>query len=290
MIKKLLFILTISISIYSNAQNIKLKAHEDTLIKLLEEVHFEADFNKAFSNSQIFKQQLKKVLKHDESFNFPFDSLSTLMSTKTSPDKSFRIFNWNIEKENEEQFYQCLIMKYNVKTKEYIIIELFDKSNSAIDPEYMTHSSKNWYGALYYDIIPVKKGNNTIYTLLAWDGNNMYSNKKIIETMIFKKDDDVKFGLPIFNYNKLKIKRRIIFQYNKRSYMSLKHKRIKKIDYLIFDHLAPPSSQLEGMHEWYVTDLSFDAFKFENNKWVFIENFYVKSDKPSKNKTYNTPR
>jgi len=290
MIKNILFILSISISIFANAQNIKLKAQEDTLIKLLENVHFEEDFNIAFSNSKIFKQHLREVLRHDEAFNFPFDSLSTLMSTKTSPDNSFRLFNWNIEKENEEQFYQCLVMKYNKKTEEYIIIELFDKSASAIDPEYMTFSSKNWYGALYYDIIPIKKGNNIIYTLLGWDGNNMYSNKKIIETMIFKKDNEVKFGIPIFNYNKLKIKRRVIFQYNKRSYMSLKYKNIKKTDYLIFDHLAPPSSQLEGMQEWYVTDLSFDAFKFENNKWIFVQDFDIKADKSSKKRTYNTPR
>ena len=38
-------------------------------------------------------------------------------------------------------------------------------------------SENSWFGALYYKIIPVVK-NKTYYTLLGWDGNDMFSNKK----------------------------------------------------------------------------------------------------------------
>ncbi len=278
-----------SISIVGQ-KNSTLEAHEDTLIQILHQVRLESDFKKAFIINNDFELHLRKVLRIDEAFNFPFDSLSKLMSTIKSPDNSFRIFNWNIELEHEEQFYCCLILKYDPKKEEYITIELFDKSASASDPEYMQYNSRTWFGALYYSIIPIQKNNNVIYTLLGWDGNNKFSNKKIIESMSFQNRDIIKFGLPIFEYSSNKTKRRVIFQYNKRSMMSLKYNKNKKEELIIFDHLMPRSPQLEGMHDWYVTDLSFDAFKLENGKWSFINNIKPRSTNNFKDRPYNDPQ
>ena len=74
---------------------------------------------------------------------------------------------------------------------------------------------------------------------------------------------------PIFNYPDGKTKNRVIFQYNKQSYMSLKHNHIRKDDYIVFDHLIPSSPHLKDFPDWYVTDLSFDAFKWEENQWNY---------------------
>ncbi len=271
-------------------QNIKsLKAHEDTLINLINKTRSETDFKKAFILNNDFEAHLRKVLRYDEAFNFPFDSLSKLISTVKSPDNAFRIFNWNIEKPKQEQFYCCFIMKYDNKKEEFITLKLIDKSASAFDPEYLSYSINNWYGALYYSIIPTKKASGTIYTLLGWDGNNQFSNKKIIESMEFQKKDNVKFGLPIFKSEESKTKRRVIFQYNKNSYMSLKYAKDKKKELIIFDHLSPKSPQLEGMKDWYVTDLSFDAFKLENGKWNYLKDIDANTLKPYKDRPYNSP-
>ena len=272
------------------SQNIKsLKAHEDTLINLINKTRSETDFNKAFILNNDFEAHLRKVLRYDEAFNFPFDSLSKLISTVKSPDNLFRIFNWNIEKPKQEQFYCCFIMKYDTKKEEFITLKLIDKSASAFDPEYLSYSINNWYGALYYSIIPIKKTGSTVYTLLGWDGNNQFSNKKIIESMEFQKKDDIKFGLPIFKYDETKTKRRVIFQYNKNSYMSLKYAKDKKKELIIFDHLSPKAPQLEGMKDWYVTDLSFDAFKLENGKWNYIKNVTPQALNSYKDRPYNNP-
>jgi hypothetical protein len=284
----LTLIIFLSTSLFS--QNIKsLKAHEDTLINLINKTRSETDFNKAFILNNDFEAHLRKVLRYDEAFSFPFDSLSKLISTVKSPDNMFRIFNWNIEKPKQEQFYCCLIMKYDTKNEEFITLKLIDKSASAFDPEYLSYSINNWYGALYYSIIPIKKAGGTIYTLLGWDGNNQFSNKKIIESMEFQKKVDIKFGLPIFKYDETKTKRRVIFQYNKNSYMSLKYAKDKKKELIIFDHLSPKSPQLEGMKDWYVTDLSFDAFKLENGKWNYIKNIAPQSLNSYKDRPYNNP-
>ena len=50
------------------------------------------------------------------------------MCTLKSPDGKFRLFNWNLEvPRTEEQYYFCLIMKYDERSDDYVIIELFDK-------------------------------------------------------------------------------------------------------------------------------------------------------------------
>lgn len=260
---------------------------EDSLITLLEKVHFSKNFDSAMKFNAFFKQTLKKCLSRPESFNYPFDSISNFMTTKKSSDGIFRIFNWNIELKNQKQHYECLILKKDQKER-LKIIELHSKRINNQDIEYQVMNDKSWKGALYFDIIPVKKNNKTIYTLLGWDGNNMYSNIKIIETLSFEKKNKIQFGVPIFEYPDGKVKRRVIFQYNKKSYMSLKHLTIKKDNYLVFDHLSPSSPHLKDFPDWYVTDLSFDAFKWENNKWKYIKDFDAKSNKSSR-KPFNNP-
>lgn len=267
-----------------------LKAHEDTLVELINNMRTEENYQEKLKKNVLIEEQLRKMLRIDEAFNYKFDTLNKVMGTIKSPDNAFRLFNWNMEIEHEEQNYFCLIMKYDKRKNDYEIIELFDKSKFAYDPEFTVFNDRKWYGALYYDIIPVKKGTKTIYTLLGWDGNNMLSNKKIIETMAFQGTDHVKFGFPMFKYEDQKVKRRVIFQYNKKSYMSVKHKTMKKDEYIIFDHLSPSNPQMEGMYDWYVTDLSFDAFVLTNGKWVYVKDFDARTGKSRNDKLYNDPK
>lgn len=274
----------------TNNVNQDIKAHEDTLVSLINSMRIETIYQEKLRKNALIEKQLRKMLRIDESFNYKFDTLAKVMGTIKSPDNAFRLFNWNMELENEEQNYFCLVMKYDKRRDDYIIIELFDKSKFAIEPEFNVYNDKKWYGALYYDIIPVKKGAKTIYTLLGWDGNNMLSNKKIIETMAFQGKDHVKFGFPMFRFEDEKSQRRMIFQYNKKSYMSVKKQIIKKETYIIYDHLSPSTPQMEGMYDWYVTDLSFDAFIFRNGKWEHLKDFDARTGKSKKDKFYNDPR
>ena len=266
------WILTISIVVFFHgifAQDIEV--FEDSLISLLKNVQTEKNTQQAKHHNIEFKAYLEKTIKHPLAFSYPFDSLSKYMSTIKSPDESFRLFNWNIEQKNQTQFYECWILK-NDKS----VIKLRDYQKLVPEIEFATLNQNSWFGALYYKIIPVKKKNKTYYTLLGWDGNDMFSNKKIIEVVQFKKDK-IQFGNSLFKYPNGKVKKRIVLQYNKQSYMSLKHNKIRKEDYIIFDHLVPTSPHLKEFPDWYVTDLSFDAFKWDGTQWTYIKDFDAKS-------------
>ena len=285
----LLYIILFFPLFHIGQNNASLQLEEDSLISLLDQERIKSIYKETVDQNNSFENYLNKVLENDLAFEYPFDSLSKYMSIIKSPDNQFKLFNWNYELVNEQQSYGCFIMKYNKEEESYSTIKLFDASMYAKDPEFNQYNNKNWYGVLYYAIIPVKKDKLIYYTLLGWDGNNKFSNKKIIETMSFQNNGNVKFGLPYFTYPNGKTKRRVIFQYNKQSYMSLKYFKERKEELIIFDHLIPKSPQLKGMYDWYVTDLSFDAFKLENNKWVFVGQVNKNSKKEVKNRPYNNP-
>jgi len=260
-----------------------LQDYELKLINKLEDVHFEKNHDKALQLNKEFKNVLEEAISNNEILNYPFDSLSKFMSTKISPDGNFRIFNWNIELSNQRQHYECWILMKNLT-----LIKLTDFKNEIPEIEYASLDANSWYGALYYSIIPKERKNKTVYTLLGWDGNNMFSNKKIIESMTISKKNKIQFGVPIFKYPSGKTKKRVIFQYSKQSYMSLKHRQARKQDYLVFDHLMPPSPHLKEFADWYVTDLSFDAFQWNENQWDFKRDFDAKSLKVFK-RPFNDP-
>lgn len=262
-------------------QELAAKLNEARQFKTLKDQH---------GPNQEFEELLRQMLSYDEAFTYEFETLGKLISTIKSPDGAFRIFNWNMEYGDFKRHkYYCLMMKKDPKSDGYYIIELFDHSDDyEYDAEFKALTEKKWYGCLYYEIIPIQKGVKTQYTLLGWDGNDMLSNQKIIETMKFHKKDKLKFGEAMFKSDEEKTKRRVIFEYNEQSVMSLRYQQIKKEEMLIFDHLSPTAPNLEGMHEWYVTDLSFDAYSLKNGKWVYIKDVDARTGKKFKSK-YNAP-
>lgn len=284
----ILISLTSSVLAQSAIENVKY--FEDSLVASLEKIRIAETLREKLSLNAKFENTLRKTLRYDEAFTYKFNALSKVMSTKTSPDNAFRIFNWNVEVPDiQEHYFFCLVMKYDSRKNEYFIIELFDKSKYASQVEHTVYSDKKWFGALYYEIIPVKKGLNKTYTLLGWDGNNRLSNKKIIETMSFQGKDKIKFGLPIFKQGE-DTKRRVVFQYSKKASVSVKYKLIKRKEYIIFDHLSPMSGQLAGIPDYLVPDLSFDAFVLENGKWKYLKDFDARTGKFRNEKEFIQPK
>ena len=107
--KKILFIFLSPFVSFHIHKNNFLTAHEDTLVFLLNSTRNEKDISKAFEKNVKFEKHLLKLLRDNDVFSYEFDSLSTMMSTITSPDNSFRIFNWNIELPKQEHIYHCII-------------------------------------------------------------------------------------------------------------------------------------------------------------------------------------
>lgn len=277
-------------SIFSQGGNLdKIKELELEAVTKLNEGRQLKTLQEQYEYNQEFEEILRQMMEYDETFTHNFDTLAKLISTIKSPDGAFRIFNWNMQYgDYKEHKYYCLMMKKDPKSGEFIIIELIDHSEDFMyDAEFKALSDDKWFGCLYYEIIPIQKGLKTQYTLLGWDGADMVSNKKIIETMKFYKKDQLKFGEAMFKEDGEKTRRRVIFTYTEDAVMSVKYQKTKKEEMIIFDHLSSivPGGDIDI---WQGPDGSYDGFLLENGKWVNLKDVDARTQKKFKSK-YNNP-
>ena len=207
-----------------------------------------------------------EILSIKESFDYPFDKLNRV-GKLTSPDLQFRIYNWNCVLSDNTYKYYCVIQ--SKKKSEIKVQTLTDNADANM---FSTYRAKNWPGALYYKIIPFKSKTTTSYILLGWDGNNIYSNKKLIETISFEKSGIV-FGKPIISWRG-EILNRVIFEYAKQARMSIDYQ--EKKNRLVFDHLAPSSPNYQNQFEYYGPDFTYDALVYRKGIWVLEEDIDVR--------------
>ncbi len=258
---------SITTSIYFNLKSTvslddKVNILKDSLKNKLNIIQNGIDDNEKLKANQEFIEIMSRTLRLKNSFDFTFDSLNTI-SILRSPDNYFKIFNWFIENDDNTYRFYAIIQFRNSK---YDHIFLNDNSDDILNVEQAELSSDNWFGCLYYNIIRNKEKRS--YTLLGWDGNNEYSTKKIIDVIKFSRNNNIKFGIPIFKDDNQKSKKRVIIEYNKKSPVSVQFN--KKSKRIIFNQLIPQKKELEGVKAYYVPDGSFNAYEYKKRKWWLI--------------------
>jgi hypothetical protein len=230
---------------------------------------------------------LVTALKTPYSFNFEFDSLKTI-SVQNSPDQKFRVFTWHVmNNDGSYRYYGTIQM--NTSQGELEMFPLVDYSPTLKNPSDSTYTNTRWYGAQYYNIIPVLKDvESPYYMLLGWKGNTVKSTKKVIEVLHFK-DGKAYFGKPVFDGDPDNLnKKRIIFEYDRRATMLLNFESAE--NRIVFDHLAPPDPNLKGKFELYGPDFSYDGFKLLNGRWKFISDLELKNDSTDQDENFNDPK
>ncbi|MNK33165.1 hypothetical protein D3C87_516430 [compost metagenome] len=235
----------------------------------------------------MFVKKLISALKTPHSFQFDFDSLANNISFLKSPNQSFRIISWYTPfTDGSYKFYGTI--QIATKDGSLKLIPLNDDTQNIVDDNSITNQKK-WYGARYYEMIPVTyPGKNPYYILLGWKGNNEKTTKKVIEVLFFEKDQAI-FGKSIFEIKKKATnKNRIVFEYNKKNSMTLTFD--KQANMIVFDHLAPYESNMEGNLEYYVSDSSFDGYSISYPRLYFKENVELRNDASSLDELYSTPR
>jgi hypothetical protein len=259
------FLFILSISLQSLGQ-FDVSAREQELSILLDSLRSSrTNDRKEFWNTQ-FKTLIDNTLQEPTVFDLSFPNLRTL-GVIDSPDRMVRIVNWNVEQEDGSQKYYAYVIHRESKTGKTKIFELIDNSMMLPGKPEETLASNMWYGALYYQIIPVEKGNKIYYTVLGWDGGTRMSNTKLIDVLYFT-GSTLKLGYPLFKIGQNTAKR-VFFEHSERTVMSLRYEpEYKRI---IFDHLSPETPTMEGFYEFYVPDMSYDALVLENNRWVMVE-------------------
>ena len=284
-IKFLLIILGfLATKLHAQQNATKLDVFQDSLKNITLRVYNEQQSDAIkFAENGRFVKMLVEALKEPNSFNYGFDSLKTVSVVK-SPDQVFRILSWYVQLENGTyRYYGAIQMNSKSGLK---LFPLIDQTENLTDANAITTNQK-WFGARYYEIIPVTtSGRLPYYVLLGWKGNTTETTKKIIEILSFDKENAT-FGMPVFDGKDLKGKNRVIFEYQKQNAMMMKTD--KKAGLIVFDHLAPFDAEMVGKFQFYGSDGNTDAFKIVGGRLRLQENVVLKNEASPSDALYADP-
>lgn len=290
----------------------QMQGMEMILDTLMQEMYSSNASNERFLANEKFISELEDALSMEKSFFYAFDKLDKI-SILTSKDKQFRIITWSLQDDNGSFENYGFVQAKNNQTSEYETYRLFDKSEDLPEVEKEKLSDSTWLGAVYYELIENKYDNKTYYILLGWDGNDIYSRKRVIEPISFKQNS----GKPIFGqsvFYKQKERMRYVFEYsteaaftlsydvqyydittNKKAKNTLFHKaqpfekepnQTLKEKMIFFDSLEPTISGMDGFYQYYVPSGEVIGLYFENGKWKQIKYNILPRNKADKKDSY----
>ncbi|UKJ06335.1 hypothetical protein [Solitalea lacus] len=278
------FCLGISALFAQSKTDEQFKKFEKTLKKIdAESINGENELERR-NATYMFIKTLVQALKLPGSFNYPFDSLKTTISIVKDPANKFRIFSWPFAQENGTYRYYGAVQINNPKGLE--LYPLKDYTDLIKNINDTVTSNEYWVGAQYYDIIPPNSSNEP-YLLLGWKGNDNQTSMRVIEPMSIA-DGKITMGAPVLQDSTGKLHNRFVFEYSKAASMMVKYSASKK--WIVFDHLVPTDPSKKGNYEFYAPDLSYDGFKYDKGKWVFISDLNLSNDPSITDELFNDPK
>ena len=265
-----LFLISIKAS-YCFAQS-KMMLFEDTLAiygNILNNDTIQENRTKA---NYTFIKTLVSSLKEKNSFQYTYDSLQNIISIKKSDDNKFRIFSWFTQNDDGSyRFFGAIQMNNPNKLELYPLIDQTQQIQISVSLPDSTLTPEKWFGAVYYQILPVLGIKEPYYILLGWKGKNLSTNHKVVETLYFK-DGKPQFGTAVLEKSAKSndFAKRIVYTYTKEANMLLRYIKDEKM--IVFDHLVASSEETAGIFDLYAPDLSYDGYKFKSGKWLIQEN------------------
>lgn len=251
------------------AQSDALLQYEADINRYLTAIQEATSDDDRFAIGDSLRETIIDAVNQEGSFDHPFASVKG-MGILTSPDKAFRLFNWNIPRNDETHRYFAIVLFGEDEGYRWIELQDQEKEASGVDKKYLT--PEKWMGCLYYEIIPMKDKKTKRYTLIGWDGYRKQSTRKIIDVVSFT-GGKVRFGANVFKGGKGS-KKRVILEYSSEVMVSCKYN--KKEKRIVMDHLAPRDPSLTGVYTYYGPDMTFDAYNLEKGKWVLERNVDVR--------------
>jgi hypothetical protein len=227
-----------------------------------------------FRSDSNFTKILVRSLLLKNSFSFPFDSLKTI-SRLYSPDSLFRIFTWQVVKDDnycrQRGFIQMKTADGSLK-----LFPLRDVSEFTERDTDTIANSAGWIGAIYYRIIAKEHRGEKFYTLLGYDENNVRSTKKWIDVMWFDDKGMPTFGMNnAFSFAKDSVPKpsvnRFLLEYKKDARARVQYD--EEMDMILYDHLISETNEPNKKYT-FIPDGDYEGFQWTNGQWLHIDKVF----------------
>ncbi|MFZ1516650.1 MAG: hypothetical protein WAT21_14670 [Saprospiraceae bacterium] len=183
----------------------------------------------------------------------------------TPDDKSFELFTWQYEGENNVWHYDGL-----VKLRSGKILPFSREQRDYDRIRFEEFTPENWYGAVYFYLIPESFGKENYYVMFGFAQNSRQEKFKIIEALRIK-DDQITFGSKEFEIeeesgDKIFTNRHVV-RYSQQSNCTLTYEAPNKM--IVFDHIAKYETPNQKNVFMLVPDGTYEAFNYKSGKWKF---------------------
>ena len=215
----------------------------------------------------MFESLIREVMKEDNSFSYPFDSLKWV-SKIMAPDFSFRILTWQLNITDTDVRYSGIFQT------DKGIFYLEDNGWQDHDIDYDEFSENNWYGQVYYNLHHYREGDNVNYLLFGHRQLKSGDRIKVAEIVTIG-DDGIKFGKAVFEDPKNigLFKNRIVHRTSFESSSRLNY--MPDFSIIIYDHtMSVPASREPGAKMITVADGTYHGYERAGEKWKFIDNAF----------------
>lgn len=238
------------------------RVYEDTLEVLADGIVSE-NKEERLAYCELFIKHLVKTLKLSDSYSYDFKYFENI-SILPSGDEQFKIFTWQLEVEEGDYRYYGAIQMNDTTLK---LFPLIDRSFKMKNPEQVRVSNDNWYGTVYYNILPFFYNNKPHYLLFGYDMHDYYNRRKVLDILYFDDQGNPLFGAPVFKYADV-LKHRFLLEFTGDANVRLNFD--DKLGMVVFDHLI----LREGSQSVYVPDGSYSGFKYIDDLWIFQEKIF----------------
>ena len=260
-------------------------SYNDVMIKsyFTELATLKTDEEKLALNIQI-DSLLNPLLKSPLSFNDTFSGFDK-MGTIHSADNKIKVVSWNLNLDDGQYRYFGYVIQ-NMDANAVKVNKLTEAFVGKDKIENQTLNADHWFGNEYYNIIDGKDDKNKkFYTIIGGRTNSEFSKSKVVDILWFTPKNELRFGSPLFSVGKGN-PRRLIYEYSSYSSMMLRYDVNSKM--IVMDHLSPKDPEFQGNAQFYVPDFSYDALKFDNEKWTLISDIDLRN--PGKGATGRKPK
>ncbi|MCS7036102.1 MAG: hypothetical protein RMJ33_01395 [Saprospiraceae bacterium] len=247
----------------------QLRLAEDTLAILAFAITNDTSSEMRFLACKSLITGLVRALKTENSFRYPFERLKSV-SILTPPDSSFRIFTWQLfVNDSTYRHYGAIQMNQ----RELKLFPLIDRRFELSDmPTREALPPNRWYGAVYYNLRPFETRRGRMYLLFGLDGHTFFEKRKVMDVLSFDAKGEPVLGAPVFERNGQLGEHRLILEYSAEAKVRLNWDDYYKM--VLFDHLIPWPSPHTAEGITHVPDGSYDGFKLEKGRWVFVEKVF----------------
>ncbi len=263
----------------SNSEDLKFKLnfYGDAMINTLD------DENKAYASKQ-FYGLFKEYCEEQPRGLIDFSFLKFLL-VLNSPDSTVALVSWQVKYDEAPSDYYGFVFQDQKSMIELNRATGFDRSF-----QYEEQSADDWYGALYYNMLPYKDNKFLVFGFKTVD---RFTNAKLVDVMDLA-SGSAKFGEEIFQdkEDSLVFNSKLLIEYSADAKVNLNYN--PGLGMIVHDHLMKRMGQLPNQGPTNMPDGTYEGYELKDGMYRYNEKLfdhsYGENNAPRPKPVLNTNR